>query len=361
MNVTALVRPEIRAMKPYLSARSSAAADGVLLNANEAPEPLLRESAWTGLAIHRYPDPQPADLVRRLAELYSVEPERLLVTRGSDEGIDLLTRVFCRPGQDAILECPPCFGMYRIAAQVQGAEIVTVPRDPETLRLDADALVERIGATADLKLVFLTSPNNPTGDLITKAELRRVLDACSDRTLLVLDEAYIEFCDAPSAAALVATHPQLVVLRTLSKAFAAAGLRCGAVIANPEVIGYLRRVMAPYPLTAPAIAAALEVTGPEARERQAAMLDRVREERERLAERLRRCPWVRRQWPAEANFILARVEDAPGLVQFCADHGVRIRDFSSQPMLEQCVRFSVGSGEDMAALYRVLDAWGERP
>ncbi|KAA9131383.1 histidinol-phosphate transaminase [Marinihelvus fidelis] len=358
MNVHALARPEILAMRPYASARGTAAADGVLLNANEAPAALSDDPAWAEMALHRYPAPQPDDLVRRLAAVYQVAPERVLVTRGSDEGIDLLTRVFCRPGQDAIVECPPCFGMYRVAAAIQGAEVIAVPRD-DGLRLDVAQLERTIAGTdgPDIKLVFLTSPNNPTGDLLPRRELLRLLAACGDRALLVLDEAYIEFCDAASATDLLDDYPQLVILRTLSKAWGAAGLRCGALLADPAIIELLGRVMAPYPLTAPAIAAALAVTGPGGRARQSRMLAAIAAQKDRLVSTLAGRDWVERTWPGEANFVLARVDDGPGLVAHCASSGVRIRDFSTTPGLANCVRISIGTSEDMQALATALDGW----
>lgn len=363
MNVTTLARPEVLAMRAYESARNSAAADGVLLNANEAPDPLLDDPAWQALQINRYPNPQPQALIERLAALYGVSEPQLLVTRGSDEGIDLLLRVFCRAGQDAILECPPCFGMYRIAAQIQGAACVQVERLNDSLELDFAAIEHAIAATPGLKLVFLTSPNNPTGDTISNARLERIVQACENRALVVLDEAYIEFCPGGlepenTAVALLARYPNLVVLRTLSKAWAAAGLRCGSVLAAPDVISLLRRVMAPYPLTAPAIAAALAVTGPDARRRQTGMLEMIDTNKQNLLKYLARQPWVQRHWSGAANFILTRVADAPGLVAFCANEGVRIRDFSSQRGLQGCVRFSIGNNSDMQALHRALEAYG---
>jgi len=360
MNPAQLARPEILAMQPYASARSSAGADGVLLNANEAPAPLVDAAGPTGLPLNRYPPPQPEALRQRLADLYGVAPEQLLVTRGSDEGIDLLLRVFCRPGQDAILECPPCFGMYQVAAQIQGARILSVPRKPDTLAVDGAALTTAIASAAGLKLVFLTSPNNPTGDLLSAATLESALAACAGRALLVLDEAYIEFCGTPSAAARLPQAPHLVVLRTLSKAWASAGLRCGAVLADPAVITLLRRVMAPYPLSTPSIDAALRVTGDDARVAQRAMLTMLQANKQALLQDLARYDWVRQVWPGEANFVLARVNDGPGLVRFCADRGVRLRDFSHQPMLADCVRLTIGSEADMQALRRALLEWGVR-
>lgn len=354
-NIQSLARPEVLAMSAYVSARSGAGADGVLLNANEAPGSLLQDERWAALDLHRYPPPQPAALRQRLAALYQVTEEQLLITRGSDEGIDLLLRVFCRPGTDQILETIPCFGMYRIAAQIQGAGVVQVERDPVTLAVRPQALLESIRETQNLKLVFLTSPNNPTGDVLPDGILEDVLEATRGRALVVMDEAYIEFCRDGSAIEALARFEHLVVLRTLSKAWSAAGLRCGAVLAAPPVIELLARIMAPYPLTAPAIAAALAVTSEEARERQKTMLRGLRVEKDRLISDLAGSGWVQDIWPGEANFVLIRLEDGPHLVRHCAEQGVRIRDFNGQPLLDNCVRLTIGSADDMAALRVALD------
>ena len=197
MGVEALARPEIVAMKPYSSARKEASCEGILLNANEAPHTLLPDEAM----LNRYPDPQPAQLLSRLARLYGVGEDNLLVTRGSDEGIDLLTRVFCRAGQDAILHCPPNFGMYKIAAQTQGAEVISVPRKVDSaFELDQEAVLQTVAKSSHIKLIFLTSPNNPTGDVIGFDFLSRLLKETQGKAIVVLDEAYAEFSRLPSAA-----------------------------------------------------------------------------------------------------------------------------------------------------------------
>lgn len=361
MDISRIARAEIVAMKPYVSARSSAAADGILLNANEAPYPHVDDSQWQRLALNRYPSPQPALLKTRMAELYGVPEANILVTRGSDEGIDLLTRVFCRPGQDAIVECTPCFGMYRIAATIQGAEVIDVPRlAGQGFRIDFAALENVIEQRASVKLVFLTTPNNPTGDLIEREQLERVLRVCEDKALVILDEAYIEFCSADSACSLIKLWPQLVVLRTLSKAWAAAGIRCGTVIADPAVIDLLQRVIAPYPLPATAIDAALQATSGAAIGRQQNFIASVSKGRADLQEFLSGCDWVDAWWESEANFILLRVSNAGELVQWCAANGIRIRDFSSQLQLGGCVRLTIGSEDELSALKTALQAFGER-
>ena len=361
MDINRIARAEIVAMKPYVSARNSAAADGILLNANEAPFPLVDDSQWQRLALNRYPSPQPESLSKRMAELYGVAQENVLVTRGSDEGIDLLTRVFCRPGQDAIVECTPCFGMYRIAATIQAAEVIDVPRLPgEGFQIDFQHLESVINTRDNIKLVFLTTPNNPTGELIQTEQLKRVLKACEHKALVILDEAYIEFCSADSAAELIREWPQLVVLRTLSKAWAAAGIRCGTVIADTAVIGLLQRVIAPYPLASTAIDAALQATAGDAIERQREFIAAVKQSRADLQDFLSTCDWVLRFWQSEANFILVQVKNAAELVSWCAGRGIRIRDFSSQPQLDGCVRLTIGSQAELTALKTALQAFGDR-
>lgn len=352
MNIEALARPEIVAMKPYSSARKEAPGRGVLLNANEAPVSLLAEGSF-----HRYPDPQPDQLVDRLAALYGVDREKLLITRGSDEGIDLLTRVFCRAGRDAILQSPPAFGMYRIAAQTQGAAVVNVPRDATDFSLDEKGLIQALENDPAIKLVFLTSPSNPTGDLVRPEFLEKVLAAAGGRALIVVDEAYAEFCNQPSAIEALGRHPNLVVLRTLSKAWAAAGLRCGTVIANPDVIGLLRRVIAPYPLPSPVVSLALEMLAPENVIKQQSLLRQLQANKRILLDILKDRSFVCEVYPGEANFVLVRVADADGMLTACARRNVILRGFPAEPSLHDCIRISVGSEADLESLRTALDDW----
>ena len=227
-----------------------------------AQEPLL----------NRYPEPQPADLVAQLATLYGDAPAQVLVTRGSDEGIDLLLRTFCRAGRDAILITPPTYGMYVVAAGIQGARTVTVPLIREkNFALDTDAVLRVVlatpkpsgeGGTPPVKIIFLCSPNNPTGGLLDRAAVLSVVRALAGRAVVAVDEAYVDFSGQPSLAAEIASNPNLIVLRTLSKAFGLAGARVGTTIADPAVIGVLQKVIAPYPVPTPVLQAALAALSP---------------------------------------------------------------------------------------------------
>lgn len=354
MSIESLARPEILAMKPYSSARKEAPGEGILLNANESPWTLIDEPG----ALNRYPDPQPAMLLSRLAGLYSVPKENLLVTRGSDEGIDLLTRVFCRAGRDAILQCPPTFGMYKIAAQTQGAEIISVDRVAEDgFRLDQQAVLNTLRDNPQIKLVFLTSPNNPTGDVIDPDFLRELLQLTREQSIVVLDEAYAEFSDQPTAISLINEFEHLVVLRTLSKAWASAGLRCGAVIARPVLINLLRRVIAPYPLPSPVVDLALRMLEKPVLKKQKKSLKHLQSNKQFLLESLRGLSFIREILPGEANFVLIRVDNPDEVLTFCAAHGVIIRGFPADPLLENYIRISVGSENDLSALLVALEEW----
>jgi histidinol-phosphate aminotransferase len=360
MSITTLARPEIRAMTAYSSARSEAAAAGILLNANESPWPLVEDPMARSGEVHglnRYPDPQHAGLLAQLARQYDIPQDHLLLTRGSDDGIDLLVRVFCRAGQDAILDTPPGFGMYQIAAQIQGASIIEVPRQAESLELDHDGVLEAVRRKPDLRIVFLTSPANPTGDLVEAEFLQELLALCADRCLVVVDEAYAEFTQAPSASRSIADHEHLVVLRTLSKAFASAGLRCGAVLAQPEVISLLKRVIPPYPLPAPVLSLAMRLFEPETLAQQEKMVREILEIKQDLLRNLADRPVVSRLWPGEGNFVLIRVQDGPVLVRHCSKIGITLRAFPGSAALENCVRISIGSRQEIAILTAALDAF----
>jgi histidinol-phosphate aminotransferase len=344
-----LARPEIVDLEPYQHAAWEPRLER--LHANELP---WRGSADTSRAgLNRYPEPQPRELLERLAALYEVSPAHVLVGRGSDEGIDLLTRAFCRAGQDAVLVCPPTFGMYGVAARIQGADIVRVPLAAENgFALDVERLLE--ACTARVKLVFLCSPNNPTGHLLPEALLVRLARALEGRALLVLDEAYIEFAGQPSLAPHIARLSHLVVLRTLSKAHALAGARCGALLAAPEIIGLLRRIIPPYALAQSAIETVLERLAPAelalARER----VELIRAERERVAQALRALPTVTRVWPSAGNFLLVEFRDATQAFERARAAGLLIRDLRSQ--VSRSLRITIGTPEQNTRLIAALGA-----
>lgn len=350
-----IARPEILAMSGYVSARMEAGAAEVILNANENPyAPQLDGTAnWH---INRYPPPQPQQVLGQLAELYQVATEQVLVTRGSDEGIDLLTRAFCRAGKDKVVYCPPAFGMYAVSAGIQGALIEAIALDHDW-QADVDAIV-----AAQPKLVFLCHPNNPTGNLLQTTPMLELCQRLSEQALVIVDEAYIEFAEAPSMATHLQQYPNLVILRTLSKAWGMAGLRCGAVLADVAIIQLLRKIMAPYPLSIATQALVAEALTPARVQAARVQIQKLIDARAQLFTALTKLSRsqperLQRIWPSAANFLLLRVDDATALVAGAAAQGILLRDQSRQPGLHNCVRISIGSDAENRRLLNFMETF----
>jgi histidinol-phosphate aminotransferase len=336
-----LLRADLRDFAGYRSARSDAVAGEVWLNANESAEP---SAADPDDRLRRYPEPQPQALRGALAKLYGVAAEALLLTRGSDEGIDLLLRAYCTPGQGSIVIAPPVFGMYAVCARLHGARILEVPAyDSGTgWRSDLDAMADvAIGAGASL--VFVCNPGNPTGEAIPQAAIAALAARLAGRALLVVDGAYAEFADEPADATLLRAHDNLVLLRTLSKAHALAGARIGSVIAAPDIVRSLQRCQAPYPLAKPAVDAALATLAPRVLLRTRVGIAQVRSERDRLQQALAELPGVRCAYPSQGNFLLLRFADAQAALDALQGRGVVVRDMRSMPGLADSLRISIGT------------------
>jgi histidinol-phosphate aminotransferase len=342
-----LVRPDILALTAYSSARKEAKGGRVWLDANENPETPSEAKPL----LNRYPEPQPANLVAQLASLYGVAANQVLVTRGSDEGIDLLLRTFCRAGQDAILFTPPTYGMYVVAAGIQGARTVTVPLIREkNFALDAAAVLKAI--TPEVKLVFLCSPNNPTGGLLDRTAVMSLVRHLAGRAVVVVDEAYVDFSGQPSLAAEIPANPNLVVLRTLSKAFGLAGARVGTTIADPAVIAVLQKVIAPYPVPTPVLQAALAALNPAGLAASRASIAAILAERDRLVAALPKVPAVKRVWPSDTNYLLVEVADSAKAMAAGRAAGVIWRDRSKD--VPNSIRITIGTAEENNATLEVL-------
>jgi len=346
-----LARPEIVSLKPYSHA---AWAPGLTrLHANEAPWRPAGDGTDAGL--NRYPEPQPDVLVTRLAELYDCPKDRVLATRGSDEAIDLLSRIFLREGRDAILQCTPTFGMYQVAARIQGAQVIEVPLErARGWSVDPERLLS--AWQPHVKLVYLCSPNNPTGNSLDLAALEVVCTALEGRAIVVLDEAYIEWSRSPSLTPWLSRHPTLAILRTLSKAHALAGARIGALLAHPELIQLARRVIPPYSLAQPAVEAALRALTPDGVAASAALCTELLIEREYLRKRLVESPLVETVWPSDTNFLMIDCRDAGLFMRRSMAGGSIVRDLRGYPALPASLRISVGTRAQNDALLSSLES-----
>ena len=349
---TRLLRSDLRGFEGYRSARGEALQGEVWLNANESPWASGADATgqW-----RRYPEPQPGALREALAGLYGVRPEQVLPGRGSDEGIDLLVRSFCTPGRGAIVVAPPVFGMYAVSARLHGVPVAEVGLDDDGqgFRPRLDAMAEAAMA-AGASLVFLCSPGNPTGESIAPGAIAALARTLAGHAIVVVDEAYGEFGDQPSAAQLLDRHDNLAVLRTLSKAHALAGVRIGCVLAAAELVDALRRCQAPYPLPQPCVAAALAALAPDAVAQTAQRVACIRAERERLAARLAGVPGVRKVYPSQGNFLLLRLADAAVACAQLRAAGVVVRDMRAWPQLGDALRISIGTPEQNDAVIAAL-------
>jgi len=347
MNILDLARPEIVALKPYSHASWDPAFER--LHANELPWRAETDRSTAGL--NRYPEPHPHELAARLADLYAVPPETLLPGRGSDESIDLLVRGFCRAGVDNVIICPPTFGMYAVAARIQGAEVREVPLQRErAYALDTAAVLAACDART--RIVFLCSPNNPTGNSLEPAAVEQLLVALTGKSLVVVDEAYMEFSRGSTLIGWLARFPNLVVLRTLSKAYGLAGARVGSLIASAPIVALLAKVIPPYSipqLTIEAVFATL--TEPQIRI-QRERIAQVLAERERIAAALRASRQVARVWPSDANFLFVDFNDPDAALAATRAEKLLIRDMRS--VSPRSLRISVGSPEQNDRLIRSL-------
>ena len=344
-----LLRPEILRLKAYKAA--DYVGGFIRLNANENPWRPPGDETRDGL--NRYPDPRPAELTQRLTAFYGLQNGQLLVTRGSSEAIDVLIRGFCQAGQDNIVISPPTFGMYEVYAQIQGAGVERVPLDLASgYSLPVDTIL-RTWLPAN-KLVFVCSPNNPTGNRFPDSEIGRLCTGLAGRGVVVLDAAYQEFSGADPLHELLAAHENIVVLRTLSKALSLAGVRCGVLIGRSDLMELLGRVLPPYCFPTTSQDAVLALLAPEAQQELADRRVRILAERERLVTALQGVRGISRVWPSAANFILVESPDAAGLTARARDAGILLRDFSWDPLLPGCVRITVGSPDDNDKLLKVL-------
>ncbi len=329
IDLESLVRPNIAALAPYSTARDElSGAPDIFLDANESPY---------DNGLNRYPDPHQKALKARLSEIKGLPAENIFLGNGSDEAIDLVLRVFCEPGRDNIVAIAPSYGMYEVAAATNDIQVRKV-RLGADFSLDTEALL----AATDVrtKVLFLCSPNNPSGNAFPNAQILGIAERFPG--IVVVDEAYIDFCSIPSLAAKVNEVPNLVILQTLSKAWGMAGLRVGLALACPPIIRWMSMIKYPYNINVLAQQTVLKQLespiGPRVAE--------IVAERDRIAATLPDFPFVRKVFPSEANFLLVRVTDADALYARLLQDGIIVRNRSRVPGCEGCLRITIGTPEE---------------
>ncbi|MEZ8120280.1 histidinol-phosphate transaminase [Vibrio splendidus] len=336
--IDSLVPQAVKKLIPYQSARRIGGDGRVWLNANE-----LESSLFPGEASHnRYPDFLPQDIAKAY-QAYCGTDAATVAVRGADEAIDLLIRTFCKPASDNILICSPTYAMYEFCADALAIDTLDSPLQ-EDFSLDVADIVNKAKLA---NIVFLCSPNNPTGNVIPKSDLIQVLEGTIGKSLVVVDEAYIEFEPQTSAVSLIERYPHLVVIRTLSKAFGLAAVRCGFIIASQNVMQYVAKLIPPYPMPDCSSKIVLDALSDE---RVSVMQDATQklvELRNWFACELTQFDFIESVYPSSTNFILLRQKPGHQVFSVLAKDGIVTRNLNHEPALRNCVRISIGSQESM--------------
>ncbi len=367
MSWETIFRPSIFKLSAYSSARSITQSIGIIpsqyMDANEFP---MAPSLETGMAwentLHRYPSPQPTKLLAAFSQIYQVPSKNILITRGSDEAIDVLTRAVCDSVDEAILITPPTYGMYEVSADIQNTAVIKVSLlcKENEWSLDLEKIKFKLtDPKTKIKMVYICSPNNPTGTVFEQKEIISLLEILPSHTLLVLDQAYFEFAPDDQSVDLLQRYPQLVILRTLSKAWGLAGLRCGVLLGNEELVSVLQKVRAPYPIPTPVAELALTALTPQGQQMMRSRVAEIIQERENLKQQLLQLPQTRRVFPSETNFLLVEFNDASLVMSQSAMQGIVLRDRSSQ--IANCVRITVGSKDENQKLLQCLQTIQHQP
>ena len=345
-NLDDLLRPNIKNLVPYSSARDEFKGEAsIFLDANENAygSPLTK---W----YNRYPDPLQLKVKDKLSEVKGVPASNIFIGNGSDECIDILIRAFCEPGKDNIIICPPTYGMYEVSANINDVYIKKVPLTPD-FQLDLPAIEEAVDDNT--KIIFLCSPNNPTGNSLNREDLEVILN--NYWGIVALDEAYINFSRFRSFTQELEDYPNLVVMQTLSKAWGLAALRVGLAFASEPIINVMNKVKPPYNINQ----ASQELTL-KALEEVGMVNDMIREivtQRGVLETELAKLPIVQKIYPSDANFLLVKVTDAKAIYKYLADKGVVVRDRSSVTLCEGCLRITVGTEAENKALLAYLQGY----
>ena len=336
VDIERLARKNVLDLIPYSSARDEYSGEGAFfMDANENPY---------NPPFNRYPDPRQGKLRNGL------RPENIFLGNGSDEAIDLLIRVFCVPGSDRIEVMDPSYGMYKVCADINGvaADLVQLNKD---FSLDTARILAAAGPAT--KLIFVCSPNNPTSNLMKTQAIVEILERFSG--ILVVDEAYVDFSGGGGLLGLLGNYPGLVLLRTLSKAWAAAGIRLGMALGDPKLIGLLNKIKYPYNVNILTQEKALEIL--DQAEQKEEWIRLILSERDRLGGELSRLGQVRKVFPSDANFMLVRVKDPAGLYDHLAGRGVIVRNRSRMTLCEGCLRITVGTPEENDRLLELIKSY----
>ncbi len=346
MNIDDLLRKNIREIVPYSTARDEFKGGkvSIFLDANENPYDTV---------LNRYPDPKQIDLKKKIIGNRNLTIDNLFLGNGSDEVIDLIIRAFCIPGKDKIMIHPPTYGMYQVAAATNDNEVVKVNLTPD-FELDVEEILTQ--AKNNVKVFFICSPNNPTGNIFRVEDIERLFKEMN--AIIVIDEAYINFSDKPSWTERLDEFPNLVVMQTLSKAWGMAGIRLGQGYASKRIVEVLNKIKLPYNLNTLTQEAAIKALDNISEYKEKVVT--IKKERAKLFGELEKLAIVQRVYPSEANYILCKFKDADATYNYLVENGIIVRNRSNQPNCENCLRITVGTPEDNETLIKFLKEYANK-
>ncbi|RPH34385.1 MAG: histidinol-phosphate transaminase [Bacteroidales bacterium] len=344
LNINDLLRKNIQNLKPYSSARNEFSGDDViLLDANENPKVL----SGLPVGINRYPDPLQKRVKEKLSGIKGVNSDNIFLGNGSDEAIDLALRCFCNPGIDSLAIFPPTYGMYKVCAAINDVNIFEYPLNAN-FEIDSDKFLGEI--KPEVKVVIICNPNNPTANIQSKSSIKKIIERFQG--IVILDEAYIDFCPEQSLVNELSKYPNLIILQTLSKAWALAGARVGIAMASKEIIDVFNKVKFPYNISNPSLLIAEQALDKENESKQ--RIEEIFYERNRLLKIITTLPRVLKVYPSSANFILVKTSDAKRLYTYLVSNGIIVRNRDSETSCKGCLRVTIGLKEEND---RLVELW----
>ncbi|MHA8052215.1 histidinol-phosphate transaminase [Aquirufa sp. OSTEICH-129A] len=344
MNYQSIILPHIWNLKPYSSARDEfKGKEGIFLDANENPLGSPLPVNW-----NRYPDPMQWDIKHELADIKHIPVEQIFIGNGSDEAIDLIMRMTCAGQENSIILCPPTYGMYEVSASINHVKIISVPLTKE-YQLNVSQILSSV--QADTRIIFICSPNNPTGNKINRTDIYKIIDSFQQGFVLI-DEAYIDFSDEPSFIHELDKYPNVIVMQTLSKAYGLASLRLGMAFANPQIIQILNKIKPPYNISGATQALVLEAL--KNREFLFNSIQQINHAKNTLISKLEAMPQVVKVYPSQANFILVKMERAQDLFDYLISQKVITRSRTNVALCEDSIRITVGLPEENQILIQKM-------
>ncbi|WP_246212340.1 histidinol-phosphate transaminase [Enterobacteriaceae endosymbiont of Neohaemonia nigricornis] len=349
--ISNIARQDIIHLQPYQSARiiDNNTYNKILLNANELPNNTIFNLKIN--TFNRYPEPQPIELLNNYSKYINININNILITRGADEGIELLMKVFCTSHDDYIMFFPPTYGMYKISAQILGIKYRII-NNLQNQQLNLQKIKENL---FNIKICYICNPNNPIGNLLQKEDLIQLLNITKNNTIIVIDEAYIDFCIKNTLVSLIKKYNNLVILRTLSKSFALAGIRCGFVIANIYIINLLRKVIAPYPVPQPVSDIAIQALQKKNINIMFNNIDILMNNKYWLIEHLKKISFVKYIYPSVTNYILVEFINAEYIFKYLYSKNIIVRSQNHEPQLKNCIRITIGSFDECKKLIFILN------